>query len=214
VWRLMAKIRNWDEFQHFKDRTPPWIKLYRYLLDDPEWHDLSGDDSKVLVMLWLIASEDKAMEGNLPNSKILSFRLRISETKLNQSLTKLSHWLIIDDIDVISDCNQTDAPEERQRQRQRQSRDMALVDSDFDIFYKSYPKKKNRGDAEKAWNKIKPDIDLIMKALDWQKSSRDWVKDNGQFIPYPASYLNSKGWLDEPILNNEKSTPDWKRGLI
>jgi len=202
----MIKIRNWDEFQHFKDRTPPWIKLYRYLLDDPEWHELSGDDSKVLVMLWLIASEDKAMEGNLPNNKTLSFRLRINESKLNQSLTKLSHWLIIDDIAVISECNHDDAPEERQ------SRDKG--ETEFDIFYKAYPKKKNKGDAERAWKKIKPDIGLIIKALDWQKSSQDWIKDNGKFIPYPASYLNSKGWLDEPLINNENSTPEWKRGLI
>jgi len=63
------KIKNCSEFQHFKDRTPPWIKLYRYLLDDPEWHALSGDDAKHLVMLWLIASEDKDMQGTLPDVK-------------------------------------------------------------------------------------------------------------------------------------------------
>jgi hypothetical protein len=106
-----VKIKGWEDFQHFKDRTPPWIKLYRYLLDDPEWHELSGDDSKVLVMLWLIASEDKAMEGNLPNIKTLCFRLRISESKLNQSLTKLNHWVIRDDIKPISQSNQVVIPE-------------------------------------------------------------------------------------------------------
>lgn len=111
------KIKGWDDFQHFKDRTPPWIKLYRYLLDDPEWHELDGDTSKILVMLWLIASEDKAMQGNLPNKKTLCFRLRITETKLNQSLTKLNHWLIFDDINVISECYQVDAPETETEKR-------------------------------------------------------------------------------------------------
>ena len=52
------RIKNWERFQHFKDRRPPWIKLYRELLDDPDWHDLAGDDAKFLVMLWLIASGD------------------------------------------------------------------------------------------------------------------------------------------------------------
>jgi hypothetical protein len=105
------KIKNWEEFQHFKDRTPPWIKLYRYLLDDPEWHKLSGDDAKVLTMLWLVASEDKAMQGNLPNAETLAFRLRIAESKLNQSLNKLKHWVILDDIKAISRFYQDDAPE-------------------------------------------------------------------------------------------------------
>ena len=105
------KIKNWSDFQHFKDRTPPWIKLYRYLLDDPEWHELSGDDAKTLMMLWLIASEDKDMEGNLPSLKNTAFRLRTTENKLNQSLTKLSHWLVQDDIKKISDGCQGDAPE-------------------------------------------------------------------------------------------------------
>jgi hypothetical protein len=129
------------------------------------------------------------MQGNLPNKKTLCFRLRVNEVKLNQSLNKLNHWLILDYINVISECYQPDAPEERQR-RDRE-------DSGFEIFYKSYPKKKNRGDAEKAWKKVNPNIDLILKSLEWQKLSADWVKDNGQFIPYPASYLNAKGWLDE-----------------
>ena len=50
------KIKNWSQFQHFKDRRPPWIKLYRDILDDIEWHELDAKSAKVLVMLWLIAS--------------------------------------------------------------------------------------------------------------------------------------------------------------
>jgi hypothetical protein len=60
------KIKNWKKLQHYKDRKPPWIKLYRDLLDDPEWHELSGDDAKHLIMLWLIASEDE--NGVLPDA--------------------------------------------------------------------------------------------------------------------------------------------------
>jgi hypothetical protein len=198
------KIKNWEEFQHFKDRTPPWIKLYRYLLDDPEWHELSGDDSKILVMLWLIASEDKAMQGNLPNSKTLAFRLRITELQLNHHLTKLSSWLILDDNNVISLCYQTDAPEERQRREETE-----CVSADFEKFYSAYPKKKNRGDAEKAWKSAKPVLADVLKALEWQRLQPDWVKDKGQFIPYPASYIRAKGWLDEI-----QSTVETKRGLV
>ena len=107
------KIKEWKQFQHFKDRTPPWIKLYRYLLDDPDWHELSGDSAKKLVMLWLIASEDPKKSGNLPNIRKIAFRLRITEKQTSDLLKKLGHWVLLeqDDIKTISRRYQDDAPE-------------------------------------------------------------------------------------------------------
>ena len=109
---MTVRIKNWSKHQHFKDRTPPWIKLYRDILDDPDWHELSGDDAKMLVNLWLIASEDETRTGELPNARRIAFRLRIKESQVNQALARLSHWLIQDDINVISTRHQVDAPEE------------------------------------------------------------------------------------------------------
>jgi len=68
---------------------------------------------------------------------------------------------------------------------------------DFELFYKAYPKKKQPGDAEKAWKSIKPDLNAVLAALEWQTKTHDWTKDNGQFIPYPASYLRARAWEDE-----------------
>jgi len=102
------KIKNWSKFQHFKDRRPPWIKLYRELLDDMEWHQLDPLASKVLVMCWLIASE---ADGVIPDIKTLAFRLRMSEKQTSDCVSKLSHWLEHDDINVISERYQSDAPE-------------------------------------------------------------------------------------------------------
>jgi len=105
------KIKNWAKFQHFKDRRPPWVKLYRDLLDDMEWHELDPLSSKVLVTLWLLASEDENQEGKLPDTKTLSWRMRMTEKQVNECLIKLSHWLIQDDINTISNKYQDDAPE-------------------------------------------------------------------------------------------------------
>ena len=102
------KIKNWSKFQHFKDRKPPWVKLYRDVLDDMEWYELDPLASKVLVMCWLIASED---DGCLPNSKTLAFRLRMTEKQTIDCLNKLSHWLEQDDINAISEQYQTDSLE-------------------------------------------------------------------------------------------------------
>jgi len=102
------KVKGWHKFQHFKDRRPPWIKLYRDLLDDPDWHSLDASSAKALVMIWLIASES---DGLLPDVRKLSFRLRMNEKQTKQVLIGLSHWLEQDDIRPISDGYQLDTPE-------------------------------------------------------------------------------------------------------
>ncbi len=77
----------------------------------------------------------------------------------------------------------------------------------FNSFWAAYPKKKSKGNAETAWNKIKPNnglFEIIMTSLNTAKKSKDWIKENGQYIPYPASWLNAKGWEDEYITDEDK----------
>lgn len=69
---------------------------------------------------------------------------------------------------------------------------------DFAIFWKLYPRKAAKKDAVKAWTKIKPElVPLIMKSLGEHCACREWLKDDGQFIPYPASWLNGEKFNDE-----------------
>lgn len=70
----------------------------------------------------------------------------------------------------------------------------------FQRFWKEYPRKIGKGNAERAWSKIKPGEQLtaaIVAAVLRAKTSVQWTKDHGQFIPHPATWLNRKGWEDE-----------------
>jgi hypothetical protein len=78
----------------------------------------------------------------------------------------------------------------------------AQVDDGFDRFWVAYPRHKAKKDARKAWTQLAPNADLIDKiltALAWQKTSAQWVKDGGEFIPYPATWLRAERWDDEPF---------------
>jgi hypothetical protein len=110
-------IKHWTRFQHFRNRRPPWIKLYREILEDVEFHDLSGSDAKALVLLWLIASE---RNGALPDARALAFRLRIREDDVTALLSRLSHWVYQDDINLISKRYQHDTPE-REGEREKET---------------------------------------------------------------------------------------------
>lgn len=71
----------------------------------------------------------------------------------------------------------------------------------FDLFWSAYPKKVGKDAARKAFEKRAVGDDLLARILDaisQQKHSRDWTKDDGQFIPHPASWLNAARWEDEP----------------
>ena len=81
----------------------------------------------------------------------------------------------------------------------------------FDIFYKAYPKHKGKEAAKKAWEKIKPDdnlLQVILKSLESFKKSKQWQKDKGEFIPHPATWLNNKRWEDEPDLQPQAQDPN------
>jgi uncharacterized protein YdaU (DUF1376 family) len=70
----------------------------------------------------------------------------------------------------------------------------------FADFWTAYPRKVAKPEALKAWIKIKPDdetADAIMRGLDAAKQSRDWTKDDGQFIPHPTTWLNQRRWEDQ-----------------
>ena len=75
-----------------------------------------------------------------------------------------------------------------------------ILISNFDMFWKEYPKKRNKGDAEKSFKKVAPEEQLftaMLAAIELAKKSEQWLKDGGQFIPYPATWLNKRGWEDE-----------------
>lgn len=52
----VLKVKNWEELQHYKDRTPPWIKLYNTVLDDYEFSKLTDKERYHLIGIWMLAS--------------------------------------------------------------------------------------------------------------------------------------------------------------
>lgn len=101
------------------------------------------------------------------------------------------------------DQDQDQEPFQEQEQLQLQAAQSAprLVGDDrFETFWTVYPKKLAKGAARRAWQKLRPDARLtaeIIAAVEQQKTWPHWLKDAGQFIPHPATWLNAGRWQDE-----------------
>jgi len=70
----------------------------------------------------------------------------------------------------------------------------------FELFWGEYPRKTGKGKARESFLKIKPSLELtdkIITAVQNQKKSEQWLREKGQFIPHPATWLNQERWDDE-----------------
>lgn len=88
--------------------------------------------------------------------------------------------------------------------------------SRFDAFWEAYPKKKSKGDAEKAWRSLNPDnllVDRILASVERQKKSAQWKEAEGKYIPYPATWLRAKGWEDEDGESSIDNQPQVRYGV-
>lgn len=97
---------------------------------------------------------------------------------------------------IPSTNDQQQLKELKERKRNKKEKTLCA----FDEFWASYPKKRSKGEALKAWKKINPDSELVAKILQGvarAKTCHDWTKEGGRYIPYPATWLNRMGWEDE-----------------
>lgn len=92
---MLVRVKNWQDHQHYRDRSPPWIKLHRDLLDDKDWWALPIASRALAPMLWLLASgtEDGTLDVSVEG---LAFRLRMQPAEIKKALSPLvdSGWLV------------------------------------------------------------------------------------------------------------------------
>lgn len=201
--------KNWAEFQQYKDRCPPWIKLHRKILDDYDFYCLPVASKALAPMLWLLASESK--DGVIDASlRQMAFRLHMTEAELAEALNPLIESKFFeleqDASEMLADRKRGACPEregETQEQTETESPPVASATrrERFEEFWKEYPKR--RGDNPKnparklfeAAVKQGVDPDAILRGLRRAKEkNRD--KIGTEFIPQAVKWLRDRRWED------------------
>ena len=181
------KIRNWSKFQPpMKDRNVIWIKVYRQILEDYEWHNLNSDSKATLIELLLLASENN---GELPEVHKIAFRLRKTEDFINEQIGLLSHWLQLDN-NLITTCEQDVALE-----KSREEKSKTYVR--FDEFWNTLlPKRRvNRKGCIEKWknHNLDTEADNILSWLKQMNMTKEWKEG---FNPSPEVIINQRRWED------------------
>lgn len=196
------RIRNWAKFQHYKNRNPPWIKLHYELMSSVDWVMADDQTRLLMVVCMMIASRH---DGYVPNNP--DYIQKMSHIDKKPDLVSLCNTGFFEHAsNMLATCKH-DASKCLRSASVSVSDSSLIPEGDckgglpveFESFWTAYPRKTGKKAALKAWNnaKDKPDIKTIIAAITAQRSSQQWQKDGGQFIPHPATWLNQGRWADE-----------------
>ena len=200
--------KHWDDFQHYKDRAPSWIKLHRKLLDDFAFHRLPVASKALAPMLWLLASEYEHGKITATMAEI-AFRLRTTENDVIAAVKPLIELeFFISDSTLLADCYQVAIPEKKEEKKEEiqerdrgegeeNARERRASSSAFDLFWQLYPNKVGKEAGRKAFQKIEKtnrvSIETLMSGLNAyvrKTDDRPWCN--------PATWLNQGRWDDQP----------------
>lgn len=119
------------------------------------------------------------------------FRYRIDTVSEEDSdvLYPTDTTVNVTDTVIVNSSNSTNVVKKRVRKKYEDT-------PEFEAFWNAYPKQKAKTEAREAFAKVDVPLQTLLDALEVQKRSNDWTKDGGQYIPYPAKWLNKRRWED------------------
>jgi hypothetical protein len=93
--------------------------------------------------------------------------------------------------------------------KKRTVKELGGYSSEFEEFWRAYPKRVSKGGAYASWQKIVKHQDAnvfvtrVLNALNWQTRQLDWTKEDGKYVPMPVTYLNNRRWEDDQPIKKQ-----------
>jgi hypothetical protein len=223
VDEVAKRLRDTETYKdRFVKSLPPDYKhLWFYILDDCDhagiWRvDFEGASlytgcnlnhpeamrhlsEKVEILnpdYWFIPGFLKFQYGQEANGKagvVISARKRLKEFGLEDRLP-----VSLDPPKTVPTPSQEGLGTPKSKSKDKSKvKDKELDLTEFEKFWETYPSKKAKQDALKAWNQVAPPLQAVLTSLGWQRKQEDWTKDSGKYVPLPGTYIRGKRWEDE-----------------
>lgn len=212
--------RNWEKFQHYGNRQPPWIKLHRQLLRDYDFLSLTETQQAQLIKIWLLYADYGrplplassflgASLGSPPQVIGRSLKVLIS-SKFIELCSKDASAVLAPILQEVE--KEIDTEEEKETPISPLEDDLAFAE-----FWSLYPRQR-RGGKQKACSAWKAAItrasagDILLGLRAYCAS--DEVKRG--FAKGAAAWLNDDRWTTDYVTFREQTTAeqlkDWVDG--
>ena len=201
---MLLRPKNWSEYQHYKDRSPPWVKLHRGLLDDRVFQRLPDASRALAPMLWLLASE-KAGGVFDGSPEEIAFRLRTTADKIERALNPLIESGLFEVASAMLAPRKRSACLEGEGESETEQKLSAGADraSDLKEFLRAYkpPRNAKPADTRKAWGEVasirRPLSEMVAAAVrynEWLEG--EWKRNKKQYPQkqHPATWLRGEVW--------------------
>lgn len=205
-------VKNYEQFQHYKDRSPPWIKFYNSVLDDYAFTRLQDASRSHLLSIWLLASRT----GNrIPYDPIWVGQAIKASGPVDLDVLAEAGFIAVEPIATQAVAKRKRSASKTLDQRERESRERVeqrrgeekdsapvgavMVLSEFEDWWQCYPVKIAKGGALKAYNRVRKagvtQQELISGALRYANDPNR----KADYTKHPATWLNQSCWNDEPL---------------
>jgi hypothetical protein len=230
------QVRDFARLQHYRDRNPPWIKLYFELLNDYEFACLHDASKWHLCGIMLLATRHN---NRLPhNAEWVRRRIDASDPVDLDALISSGFLEICDSASTLLASRKHSAMPETETETEtdplkppkgggspvgKRGRPATHANADspdgeaaepdgFVAWWKAYPpgpRKVAKSKCRREWQRrgLERIAEMVIAALRRSKASRDWTKQGGQFVPLPMTWLNRTPWETEPAEMAEQA-PD------
>ncbi|AYD02218.1 hypothetical protein [Neorhizobium sp. NCHU2750] len=206
------KVRNWEQFQHYKDRNPPWIKLHFALLASEDWVSVDDASKLLAVVCMLVASRNN---GFVPNNP--AYLKRVAYLDATPNLEPLISCGFLEN--TLADARPAQADDSAPQADARPETETDTEDKDSsssqppaakvnealskkkaleaefnETFWPAYPRKVEKKDALKAFLKARgvASLDTIMAGL--RAFAAEVAGSEPRFIRHASKFLNGESW--------------------
>lgn len=191
-------VKNFEEFQHYKDRKPVWIKLYNDVLDDYDFGLLPDASKSHLIAIWLLASRYK---NAVPyDAEWVAKRINATEPVDLDRLVKAGFLIISQGCsDVLAEPEQPASTETETQVRADlviDARGRTRAQQEVDEFVDVYPRKMDEAGARSAYQRRRREgvtHETIMNGVARLIASGR----EERFMPSPLKFLEGAKWNDQ-----------------
>lgn len=211
---MYLQIKDWEKFQHYKERDPVWIKLHTNTFTDYKFSCLQDASKLLAICIWTLATRSHDPRAGLipADFDYIKRQCNLGDMVQIEHLHELViSGYLIDASNALAICYQVASPETetysketdidlKTIQKEKIVKKISIKEDDrFDQFWEIYGKVGSKQAAKKAFNSAIREIDfetIIDGVRQYQAKCRH-ERTEPKYVKHASTWLNKRCWEDD-----------------